>query len=164
MLRSGDFYGQFAKLAGLDSSDVKARFQRDVVFSRWRPGNVYWKTFRKHFPKTARAISRIRDCGCVTRTKRKTDKNGRQFTQTTTQGQLNLSRSLTRTESDIFGCGAMVELHSLGITSLPIHDCLMVQARHIEVAYRVIGEFAKRVLGFAPVLKATNRFGERISM
>jgi hypothetical protein len=58
----------------------------------------------------------------------------------------------------------MVELHGLETTSLPIHDCLMVQARHVEDAYRVIGEFAERVLGFAPVLKMTNQFGERISM
>lgn len=164
MLQTGDFYREFAKLTGLNSADVKARFQRDVVFSRWRPGNVYWETFKKHFPNTARAISQIRDHGHVVRFKCKQDKNGRRFTQKTTLGQLNLSRSLTRTESDIFGCGAMVALHDLGIKSLPIHDCLMVPARHAQAAYRVIGEFAERVLGFAPVLKATNRFGERIPM
>ena len=42
-----------------------------------------------------------------------------------------------------------------GIHAVPIHDCLIVAARHREVAKQVIERATEEVLGFVPVVKVT---------
>lgn len=154
MLQTGDFYGSFAKLAGLDGSRVKQRFLRDVVFTFARGGNAMWQAFRKHFPKTARRLSWDRDWGAVVKTERKQDCNGRWFTCRTREGQQYLSRRLSMTESRVFWRGALLRLwREHQAPAIPIHDCLLVRERDAGKALAVVLACAEQVLGFRPVVK-----------
>jgi hypothetical protein len=154
MLRRGNFYEQFADLAGLSPDRVKERFLRDVIFSFHRGGNPLWEAFRQHFPDTAYRLSRDRDWGDVVKIKRKQDANGRWFTCRTREGQRFLSRRLSMVESQIFWRRALMRLwNELGIPALPIHDCLLVRESDAEAARQMILECAQEVLGFLPAVK-----------
>lgn len=152
MLEGGNFYREFADLAGLDAADVKKEFQRQVIYT-WKPHNPFWNAFQTRYPKMASRLALARDWGPIIKKTKSIDRNGRRCVICTRLGQRVLSRKLSRIESDIFLRDAMTKLDGKIVLGPPFHDCLMVQPQDAETAKRFIQDAFIRRLGFSPFIK-----------
>jgi hypothetical protein len=158
MCQSGDFYGEMARLLGMQRGDLKKGFQKEVVFAFRPHWSHAWRAFEREFPGTAQKLSDIRDrSNTVVSERYAYDVNRQRYLKKTRSGQRRLSRILERVESRIFIQRALVRLHRIhGISAVPIHDSLMVEEQFAEVAQQFIEQAAKDVLGFTPVVKISD--------
>ena len=164
MLRTGNFYREFAVaagraspvFAGLKALDVKTNFLANVLY-KFASNSRIWKAFAYLFPVTARRLSKFRDSNdWIIKRPRKEfqDRYGRKqaYRAKTRIGQFRLSRLFCRIEGEIFR-GAQKLLSMRGILTAPLHDSLLIAQEHVEEAKSVVEQQIQQVLGFALPVK-----------
>lgn len=129
LIRSGKFYESFAD-DGLSRDDAKKQLL--MALFMYNCQSEAWKRFSKSFPVMSKAIKEIRDIRSVIRVK----DSGR----VTRLGQRKMSRILTRAESKVFNRAIARMWRETGISSIRLHDAVMVRESQMGIARDYIQE------------------------
>jgi len=125
-----DFYGFFAKEAGMERDKVKNAIFTDVFFDKVHEGRLLWLQFNFHFPILAEIIRKIKY-----------------------NDHTQLALKLQGLEAEGMIEGACKKLCQNEIFAIPIHDSILCVEEDVPLVHDTISAEMSRVARHKPIIK-----------